>query len=78
MEIDAALALSIHQKSNEEDQNTPIHMDEEPESVDLEGLDILRLEAACRQKEFNAIPPKEIEILEVVLARAQHNQCLGI
>ena len=64
MEIDAALALSMQHQSKEEEQNAPIHMEEEPESVDLEGLDILRLEVACRQKEFSAIPPREIERLE--------------
>ena len=70
MELDVALALSIHQKTIEEEQNTPIHMDEEPKNVDLGGLDILSLEVACRQNEFSAIPPREIERLEVVLARA--------
>lgn len=78
MEIDPSLALSIHQRSDEEEQNKPIHMEEEPESVYLGGLDILKLEAACRQKEFSDIPPREIERLEVVLTRAQQNKYLGI
>ena len=78
MELDAALALSIHQKTIEEEQNTLTHMDEETKSINLEGLDILRLETACRQKEFNKIPLQEIEKLEGVLAKEQHNKSLGI
>lgn len=78
MELDIALALSMQQPSKEEDQNTPIHMEEEPESVDLEGLDILKLEAACRQKEYSNIHTREIERLEEVLTRAHHNKYLGI
>lgn len=78
MELDAVLALSIHQKTIEEVQNTLTHMNEETESVNLEGLDILRLEIACRQKEFNKILLQEIEKLEGFLAKAQHNKSLGI
>jgi len=32
-------------------------MDEDPESISLEGLDILKLEITCKQKEYNTIPP---------------------
>lgn len=64
MEVDAALALSTHQKLNKEEQNIPIQMDEEPESVDLGGLDILRLETACQYKEFSVIPPGKSNILK--------------
>lgn len=78
MELDIALALSMQQPSKEEDQSTPIHMEEEPESVDLAGLDILKLEAACKQKEYSKIHTREIERLEEVLTRAQQNKYLGI
>lgn len=78
MEIDASLAISNHQRSDEEEQHNPTHMEEEPESVDLGGLDILKLESACRQKDFSEIHSREIEKLEVVLARAQQNKYLGI
>jgi len=60
------------------DQSAPSKMDEDPKSITLEGLDILKLEAACKQKEYNTIPPWEIESLEGVLNKAQHNKCLGI
>jgi len=53
-------------------------MDEDPENISLEGLDIFKLETACKQKEYNTIPPWEIERLEGVLSKAQHNKCLGI
>jgi len=61
-----------------EDQNMPSKMDEDPESINLEGLDILKQETACKQKEYNTIPPWDIERLEGVLSKAQHNKCLGI
>jgi len=45
------------------------HMDEEPESFDLGDLDIFGLEQACRKKEFDKIPTRQLENLEVVLSR---------
>ena len=53
-------------------------MEEEPEGEDLTNLDLLRLEAVCLQKDFSEIPPKEIEILEGVLTKAQQNKYLAI
>lgn len=52
-------------------------MEEEPESVDLAGLDILKLEVACKQKEYSKIHTREIEILEEVLFRHSSRQSLG-
>ena len=78
MESDSDLALSVHQQPRKEDQAQPTHMEEEPESIDLGDLDILGLETACRQKDFSTIPPRQLESLEVVLARAQQHKCLGI
>lgn len=57
MDLDAALALSIQEGHSDDPQDTPINMEEDPETVSLDGLDILTLEAACKQKEYNAIPP---------------------
>jgi len=56
----------------------PSKMDEDPKNISLEGLDIFKLETTCKQKEYNTIPPWEIERLEGVLSKAQHNKCLGI
>ncbi len=78
MELDVALALSLHDNIIVEDQNTPTIMNEDPENVSLEGLDILKLETSCKQKECNTIPPWEINRLEGVLTKAQHNKCLCI
>ena len=47
MDLDAASALTIHQNQNRADQNLPIHMEEEPESIELGDLDILGLETTC-------------------------------
>eukprot|EP00253_Pinus_taeda_P016416 PITA_16416 len=48
MELDAALALSLQDDVPEECQNIPTTMEEDPETVSLEGLDILKLETACK------------------------------
>lgn len=78
MDLDAALALSLQEAADEEDQISPIIMEEDPENIILEGLDIFKLETACKQKEFNTIPPWQIDRLEGVLAKVQHNKSLGI
>lgn len=57
MDLDVALALSLQEGISDDPQNTPINMEEDPETVSLDGLDILTLEAACKQKEYKAIPP---------------------
>lgn len=70
MEVDTP---SIHTKSTAttpEDMDQPQMMDEEPESIDLGGLDILELEAACKKKEFDRIPEQQLDTMEVILARA--------
>lgn len=57
MELDAALALSLHDNINMEDQNNPTNMEEDLENVSVEGLDILKLETTCKQKDYHTIPP---------------------
>lgn len=78
MELDAALALSLQDTVAEEDQSLPTVMEEDPEKVSLDGLDIFKLETACKQKEFNSIPPWQIDRLEGVLSKAQRNINMGI
>lgn len=78
MDLDAALALSLHEEATEDPQNIPIIMEEDQETVSIDGLDILKLEEACKQKEYNSIPPWEIDRLAGVLAKAQHSKCLGV
>jgi len=53
-------------------------MEQDPENIILEGIDILKLETACKQKDYNTIPPWQIDRLEGVLAKVQHNRNLGI
>eukprot|EP00253_Pinus_taeda_P033124 PITA_33124 len=48
MDLDAALALSLQEGSSDDPQNTPINMEEDPETVSLDGLNILTLELACK------------------------------
>lgn len=50
MDLDAALALSLQEAADEDDQSSPIIMEEDPENIILEGLDIFKLETACKQK----------------------------
>jgi len=78
MELDAALSLSLHDNIEMEDENIPTIMDEDLENVSLEGLDILKLETTCKQKEYNTIPPWQIERFEGVLTKFQHSKCLVI
>lgn len=54
------------------------HMEEEPESFDIGDLDILGLEQACKKKEYDKIPERQLENLEVILSRAQQQRSLGI
>lgn len=61
-----------------EEQSTPTIMDGDPENVSLDGLDILKLETACKKKEYNSIPPWKIDRMEGVLIKEQHNKSLGI
>ena len=53
-------------------------MDEEPESIDLGGLDLLELERACRRKEFDKIQAHQLETLEVIIERYFQQKELGI
>jgi len=53
-------------------------MEEEPESIDLHGLDIIELELACKKKAYESISETDLEKLEVVISRAYHQHQLGI
>jgi len=48
MEVDASLAHNSNQRSYEEERDKLSLMEEGPESEDLVGLDLLKLEAVCR------------------------------
>ena len=53
-------------------------MEEEPESIDLGGLDIFELEQACRRKEYDKIQEHQLNTLEVIISRAYQQHQLGI
>lgn len=78
MEVDGTSdplqSLDIPLKGNSQVQQ----MEEEQESIDLNGLDILELEAACKKKAYESIPEIQLNKLEVVISRAFHQQQLGI
>jgi hypothetical protein len=57
MDLDAALALSLHAMQRMRNQSIPTHMEEDQEDVDLDGLTSSNLRTACKQKEYNSIPP---------------------
>jgi len=78
MDLDAALALSLHEETMADHLNVPINMDEDIETVSLDGLDILKLEEACKKKAYTTIHPGDIDRLEGVLNKAQHKKCLGV
>ena len=61
-----------------EGDNQVQQMEEEPESIDLHGLDILELEAACKKKAYESIPELQLDKLEMVISRAYHQNQLGI
>ena len=56
----------------------PEAMEEEPEIIDLEGLDFMRLEDACNKKDFRSIPEQQVKKMEEILTRAHHIPSLGI
>jgi len=69
MDIDNLLTDPLKTNHHMDESSQQSHMEEEPESFDLGDLDIFSLEQACKKKEFNKIPDKQLENLEVVLSR---------
>ena len=59
-------------------ETIPEAMEEDPESIDLEGLDLAGLEEACTKRDYTSIPEQQIEKMEEILARAQQIPSLGI
>ena len=53
-------------------------MEEEPNSINIGDLDILGLEQDCKKKEYDKIPKRQLENLEVILSRARQQRTLGI
>jgi len=53
-------------------------MDEEAESIDMEGLDIFQLEMACKKRDYDKITELQLSKLEVVISKAYQQRQLGI
>jgi len=78
MDIDNLLTDPLKTNHHMDESCQQSHMDEEPESFDLGDLDISSLEQACKKKEFDKIPDRQLENLEVVLSRVHQHRTLGI
>jgi len=78
MEVDILQQETTFTTETIEERSEAQHMEEEPESIDIGDLDIFVLEQACRKKEFDKIPERQLENLEVILSRAQQQRTLGI
>lgn len=78
MEMDDKMKSTLALEIPQEDTNQVQIMEEEPESIDLHGLDIIELELCCQKQAFEIISDADIEKLEGVISRAFHQHQLGI
>ena len=78
MEVDSTQMQLMIVDDTEAEQDAVQHMEEEPEGFDIGDLDILGLEQACKKKEYDKIPERQLENLEVILSRAQKQRSLGV
>lgn len=78
MEIDNFLLDPAKTTNSMLESSPQSHMEEEPQSFDVGYLDIFSLEPACRKKEFDKIPDRQLQNLEVVLSRVHQQRTLGI
>ena len=78
MDVDCIPSHSMLSSLLPTESNLPQHMEEEPESIDLKGLDIFGMQQACKRKDYDKIPEFQLNALEVVISRAYQQQQLGI
>lgn len=78
MEVDNMQSDSRTTVETTEELNESQHMEEEPKSIDIGGLDILGLKQACKTKYLDKILDQQLENLEEILSRAQRKKSLGI
>ena len=55
-----------------------IFMDKEMVEIEIGGLDLLGMEDACTWKEFNSIPPTQIQLLKEALAKEKSQNNIGV
>ena len=78
MEVDGSLNHLITLEETTGERSQPQIMDEDPENFDMEGLDILELEQACKKKNYDQIPEMQLNKLEIVLSKVYQFKQLGI
>lgn len=70
MDVESFPSQSLSLAITSDEKSRMQQMDEEPESIDLGGLNILELEQACRKKDYDKIPEHQLITLEVIISRA--------
>lgn len=78
MEVDNVRQETTVSIETAEEISEARHMEEEPKGIDIGDLDVLGLEQACKKKEYDKIPERQLENLEGNLSRAQQQRTLGI
>lgn len=78
MEVDDTPSQSLSHAFIVDEENQVQKMEEESESIDLNGLDILAMEKFCRKRDYDKISELQIRKLEVIIAREYQQQQLGI
>lgn len=78
MDVDGLPSQTLHLALTSAESSQMQHMEEEPESIDLGGLDMFELEQVCRKKEYDKIQVHQLSTLEVIISRAYQQQQLGI
>jgi len=69
MEVDRTLNQLILPAETSAENSQPQIMDEDPENFDMEGLDLLELEQACKKKNYDQILEMQLKKLEIVLSK---------
>ena len=78
MEVEGNSDPPQNPETGTEDSDQVQIMEEEPESINLTGLDILELELACKKKAYDTIPELQLDKLEEIISRDYHQNQLGI
>lgn len=78
MEVDRTLNQIILPVETSAEKSHLQIMDEDTESFDMEGLDLLELEQACKKKNYDQIPKMQLKKLEIVLSKVYQEKQLGI
>ena len=78
MEVDGTPNQPLSLEASTAENSQMQQMDEDPENIDMEALDVHELELACKKKDYDKIPELQLIKLEVVLSKAYQQKQLGI